>query len=141
MPYLSTTMSIKTSRFCNPADFIIKTVQAPDMVRPGLTMNELRATFDDNLKPKIISDMEKIAKHYDGIEARFSKIARERQVSMWFQYKEIFKRNMTYLLRNPRTMQALFLNIIIVTLFILALFYHIAVWPITTPPTLYTITN
>ena len=68
----------------NPADFIIKTVQAPELVRPGLTNKELNTNFDDVLKPRIIVEMEKIAKHYDGIEARFSKIARERQVSMAF---------------------------------------------------------
>ena len=78
------------------------------------------------LKPRIIEAMETIVKHYDGIEARFSKIARERQVSMGFQFREIFKRNMQYLLRNPRTIQALFLNVIIVTVFILILFFHIA---------------
>ncbi len=54
------------------------------MVRPGLTINELKTNFDDVLKPRIVENMEKIAKHYDGIEARFSKIARERQVSMAF---------------------------------------------------------
>ena len=77
-------MGIKTGRFMNPADFIIKTVQAPQMVRPGLTINELKQNFDDVLKPRIIESMETIVKHYDGIEARFSKIARERQVSMCF---------------------------------------------------------
>ena len=48
------------------------------MVRPGLTMNELKQNFDDVLKPRIIEQMESIVKHYDGIEARFSKIARDR---------------------------------------------------------------
>jgi hypothetical protein len=69
-------MGIKVGRYMNPADFIIKTVQAPQIVRPGLTMTELRSNFDDVLKPRIIEQMETIVKHYDGIEARFSKIAR-----------------------------------------------------------------
>jgi hypothetical protein len=47
-------MGIKVGRYMNPADFIIKTVQAPAMVRAGLTMNELRQNFDDVLKPRII---------------------------------------------------------------------------------------
>jgi hypothetical protein len=55
--------------------------------------------------------METIVKHYHGIEARFSKIARERQVSSWQQFIAIFKRNFVYLLRNPRTLQALFVNV------------------------------
>lgn len=77
IPYLGS-MGIKVGRYMNPADFIIKTVQAPEMVRAGLTLNELRQNFDDVLKPRIIEQMESIVKHYDGIEARFSKIARER---------------------------------------------------------------
>jgi len=82
-PYLGS-MGIKVGRFMNPADFIIKTVQAPNMVRPGLTVNELITNYEDVLKPKIVENMETIVKHYDGIEARFSKIARDRQVSTWF---------------------------------------------------------
>jgi hypothetical protein len=69
-------MGIKVGRYMNPADFIIKTVHAPQIVRPGLTMTELRSNFDDVLKPRIIEQMETIVKHYDGLEARFSKIAR-----------------------------------------------------------------
>ena len=47
-------MGIKVGRYMNPADFIIKTVQAPAMVRPGLTMDDLRTNFDDVLKPRVI---------------------------------------------------------------------------------------
>ena len=60
----------------NPADFIIKTVQAPQTVRAGLTINELVSNYDDVLKPKNLETMETIVRHYEGIEARFSKIAR-----------------------------------------------------------------
>lgn len=97
-------MNVKASRFVNPADFIIKTVQAPQKVRPGLTINELQSNYEDVLKPRNMETMERIVKHYDGIEARFSKIARERQVSKCMQFKAIFKRNLSYLLRNPRTL-------------------------------------
>ena len=48
------------------------------MVRPGLTINELMQNYDDVLKPRTVETMDIIAKHYDGIEAAFSKIARER---------------------------------------------------------------
>jgi hypothetical protein len=77
-------MGIKVGRFMNPADFIIKTVQAPNMVRPGLTVNELKQNFDDVLKPRIIEQMETIVKFYDGIEAKFTEVARKRQVSACF---------------------------------------------------------
>ncbi len=40
LPYLGS-MGVKVGRFMNPADFIIKTVQAPQLVRPGLTNKEL----------------------------------------------------------------------------------------------------
>jgi hypothetical protein len=47
-------------------------------VRAGLTVNELMQNYDDVLKPRTIETMDKISKHYDGIVAAFSKIARDR---------------------------------------------------------------
>ena len=69
--------------------------------------------------------MQRIVKHYDGIEARFSKIARERQVSKCTQFVAIFKRNLAYLLRNPRTLQALFINMTFTALVYLAVYFKI----------------
>lgn len=69
--------------------------------------------------------MERIVKHYDGIEARFSKIARERQVSKCMQFKAIFKRNLSYLLRNPRTLQALFVNVSVTAFIYLCVYWHV----------------
>jgi hypothetical protein len=83
LPYLGG-MGIKVGRFMNPADFIIKTVQAPEQVRAGLTILEMKENYDNMLKPKVIDQMDTIVRHYDGIEARFSKIARERMVSKCF---------------------------------------------------------
>lgn len=51
------------------------------MVRAGLTINELMQNYDDVLKPRTVETLDIISKHYDGIEAAFSKIARDRQVS------------------------------------------------------------
>lgn len=68
----------------NPADFIIKTVQEPNLVRPGLTVNELSTNYDDVLKPRNVEQMESIVRLYEGIEARFSKIAKDREASGWF---------------------------------------------------------
>jgi hypothetical protein len=43
-----------------------------------------------------------------------------------FQFREIFKRNLQYLLRNPRTLQALFVNVIVTSFVIEAVFWHVA---------------
>jgi hypothetical protein len=94
-------------------------------VREGLTILEMKNNYDDVLKPRVIEQMENIVRHYDGIEARFSKIARTRMVGKCFQFRMIFDRNMTYLLRNPRTLQALFFNISITALFLLAIFWKV----------------
>lgn len=91
-------------------------------MRDGLTILEMKNNYDEVLKPRVIEQMDNIVRHYDGIEARFSKIARTRMVSKCFQYRMIFNRNLTYLLRNPRTLQALFFNISITALFLLAIF-------------------
>jgi len=44
----------------------------------------MKNNYDDVLKPRVIEQMENIVRHYDGIEARFSKIARTRMVSKCF---------------------------------------------------------
>ena len=88
-------------------------------------MNELMQNYDDVLKPRTVETMDTIAKHYDGLEAAFSKIARDRQVSKCLQFKAIFKRNLVYLLRNPRTTQALFFNVTITALIYLAVYFKI----------------
>lgn len=76
------------------------------------------------LKPRVVETMETIVRHYEGIEARFSKIALERKVSVCQQFIAIFKRNMTYLLRNPRTIQSMFMNAILIAVFYLCTYWH-----------------
>ena len=46
-------------------------------------------------------------------------------MSKWTQFKEIFKRNIQYLLRNPRTLQATFFNAALIGFLIMALFHNI----------------
>jgi len=41
------------------------------------------------------------------------------------QFREIFMRNLTYMLRNPRTLNAAFFNSVFIALLILALFYKV----------------
>lgn len=69
--------------------------------------------------------MDKTSRHYDGIEAAFSKIARDRQVSKCMQFKAVFKRNLSYLMRNPRTTQALFFNVTFTAFIYLCVFWKI----------------
>ena len=52
-------------------------------------------------------------------------IQADRSVSGFRQFVEIFKRNLTYLLRNPATIRMTFLNTTFVALLVLALFYKV----------------
>jgi ABC-2 type transporter len=52
-------------------------------------------------------------------------IQADRSVSGWKQFTEIFKRNITYLLRNPTTVRMTFINAAFISLVVLALFYKV----------------
>ena len=62
---------------------------------------------------------------YDGLQSRFTDISKTRTVSAFSQYSMLFKRNWQYLLRNPRTLNAIFFNSVFVALLILALYWNI----------------
>ncbi len=69
--------------------------------------------------------MDTYAERYEGFSARFSIIQEQRSVTTWVQFREIFKRNMKYMLRNPKTLNAAFFNSIFIALLVLALFYKV----------------
>jgi|APCry1669189034_1035192.scaffolds.fasta_scaffold532908_1 hypothetical protein len=50
-------------------------------------------------------------------------IQADRSVSGWMQFKELFKRNLSYLLRNPASIRMTFTNAAFVALLVLALFF------------------
>jgi hypothetical protein len=53
-------------------------------------------------------------------------ISEGRSVSGWTQFVELFKRNSTYLLRNPATIRMTFVNAAFIALLVLALFFKVA---------------
>lgn len=85
----------------------------------------MKESYKNSIEPAIIKLMDNYAKRYEGFEARFSFIQEKRTVTTWVQFREIFKRNLTYLLRNPRTLNAAFFNAIFVGLMVLSLFYKV----------------
>jgi len=53
-------------------------------------------------------------------------ISSDRSVGFCKQFSELFKRNITYLFRNPITLRMTFANTIFVALLVLILFYKVA---------------
>ncbi len=50
-------------------------------------------------------------------------ISADRSVDGWKQFSELFKRNMSYLFRNPAVIRMTFFNTVFVALLVLALFW------------------
>ena len=52
-------------------------------------------------------------------------IQADRSVGVMVQFNELFKRNLSYLLRNPATIRMTFINAAFVALLVLSLFYNV----------------
>ena len=118
-------VSITVPRFKSIAEFMIKLAQAPQLVRFNLTFDELKEAYGSSIAPMIEKQIMGYESKYDGFNARFSIIQEQRAVSKWLQFKMIFTRNITYLVRNPRTLNAVFFNAFFFGLLILALFWKV----------------
>jgi hypothetical protein len=95
------------------------------LVRFNLTFEELKESYKGSIEPVVERSIQGYEKKYDGFNARFSLIEERRQVSKWLQFRMIFERNILYLTRNPRTLNAVFFNAAFFGLLILALFYKV----------------
>ena len=62
---------------------------------------------------------------YKGFQAKFSMISADRSVGSWKQFVELFKRNMSYLFRNPAVIRMTFFNTVFVALLVLSLFWRV----------------
>ena len=51
-PYLAS-MGISMGKFMNPADFVLKLTQAPQLVKPGLRISHLYGNYESVLRPNI----------------------------------------------------------------------------------------
>lgn len=63
---------------------------------------------------------------YTGFQARLSMISADRTVSGFRQFVELFKRNGTYLLRNPVIIRMTFVSSSFIAILVLALFHGVA---------------
>ncbi|CDW81306.1 abc transporter family protein [Stylonychia lemnae] len=123
-PYLDS-MEITVPQFKNVAEFTIKMVQVPRLIKFDLTFEKLRDKYVSSIEPAIFRQIDSYTKRYEGFQARFSIIQEQRTVTPWVQFREIFKRNLVYMLRNPRTLNAAFFNAIFIGLLTLALYYKV----------------
>jgi hypothetical protein len=70
--------------------------------------------------------MDQYMKRYAGFDAKFSMISTNRSVSGCKQFNELFKRNITYLFRNPITIRVTFISTAFTALLTMILFYQVA---------------
>eukprot|EP00347_Sterkiella_histriomuscorum_P018132 403346668 len=118
-------MDIMVPQFKNIGEFVIKMAQAPRLVRFNLSFNELKDNYVTAIQPAVNRQIEAYEQRYEGFEARFSIIQEKRSVSTWVQFRELFKRNLKYLLRNPRTLNATLFNSIFIGLLVLAIYFKV----------------
>ena len=93
------------------SDNLIKMVQAPDKFREGLTIEELRLCYENQIRDPIEQQLKFYESKYQGFQARFTYFENQnRKVTMWTEFSVLFLRNILYLRRNPRTIQAVIFN-------------------------------
>ena len=119
-------MNMQLKQYQNVADFVIKMTQSPGSVRFNLSIDELQNSYNMHIAPKIQRHMDQYIKRYAGFEAKFSMISTNRSVSGCKQFNELFKRNITYLFRNPITIRVTFISTAFTSLLTMILFYKVA---------------
>ena len=70
--------------------------------------------------------MDQYLKRYEGFQAKFSMISTNRSVSGCKQFSELFKRNITYLLRNPVTIRVTFVSTTFIAFLTMILFWQVS---------------
>ena len=95
------------------------------MCNLDLNFGILRDYHDKHLQVKVAEDITRIEQKFHGIHTDFKQLAADRNVSSLTQFIELFKRNLQYLVRNPRGLKGVFFNGVFSGLLQLALYWHI----------------
>lgn len=123
-PFLAE-QSIQIAKFSNPADFMIRAIQAPYLVKKGLTKDDLVVFYKNKVdhaqeKREITQELELshyVTANFDITQemnsAKFTEIERQRKVNACQQWYLIFMRNLIYLLRNTGVVAATQINALI----------------------------
>ena len=110
----------------NPADFIIKFAQAPMLYNLDLNLNALSSTYDKEFRLQIDAQIKKDQDKFLMMSSTdFDKFAENRQVGIFTQFTQIFKRNWLYLLRNPRSLNGIFFSGMFTAILNLCLYWKV----------------
>ena len=94
----------------NPADYLIKMGQQPQLCHPELTFAKMCDQYNRILAPAIEEEMIVRLERFENISTDFNEFADARSRSFFIQFKEIFARNILYLTRNRKAFAAIVFN-------------------------------
>ena len=94
-------LGCNVGKFNNPADYVIKLAQVPELCGEGLTNERLEDNFESRLLPIVTADIQRDQNKFMGISTRLNEFSTGRKANYCKQFAVLFGRNWNYLLRNP----------------------------------------
>ena len=115
-------------KYQNPADYVIKLAQAPELCNIDLNFEYLIEYYKTNIATNVELRMQKDVGKFENIFTDLEAFGSNRKVSCCTQFLALFKRNCQYLLRNPRSLNAILFNGTFTALLVLALFWKVGAY-------------
>jgi hypothetical protein len=81
------------------------------------------------MRPRIEAGMTTRTSRYSTIKTDFNDFAEKRGSSFCVQFSQVFRRNMLFLMRNKKSMAAVFFNSTLISLLLLSLYWNVGVFP------------
>lgn len=79
--------------FVNPADYIIKLAQAPELCNLDLNSDALVHTYDKQLKPFVTDTIKRDTEKFSDLVVTFCEFAATRQIGCFKQFIYLYQRN------------------------------------------------
>lgn len=123
-------------RYSNPADYLIRMVQAPHKCSDDLSVPLMVAKYQEVLAPRILDQMNARSDRYSSVKTDFKALSELRRSNWWVQYREVFVRNWKYTIRNRKAFAAIFINSILISLMMLSVYFQVGDFPTDLLPSL-----
>jgi ATP-binding cassette, subfamily G (WHITE), eye pigment precursor transporter len=125
LPNYFMSLNCKIGKYQNPADYIIKLAQVPELCNPDLDNDKLEQTYESEFRHVIADQIAKDTRKFDGLSTRIDSLGADRTASLLTQFTCCFVRNLQFLLRNPRSLRAVMFQAVFTGLLVLGLYANI----------------
>ena len=87
-------LGCRIGKYQNPADFIIKLAQVPELCNKNLDNDKLELNYENDIRKEVDAQIEKDTKKYNNIVTKINEFGADRRVNICVQFYYLFVRNL-----------------------------------------------